>query len=243
LRRVAALGAAAAAATSSTVAAKASVIGAGIVTHLIVPGILGGVVGAVVLVGARSTWTPRATTQSVATVQPHRGPPDRANDVERVEPRPPTTSDTPPPTTVQPDSHAPAAIPRNVVPNRARPSASPPIAATAGPPVDAQERVPQQGASHGSTDLAAELDVMRQVHAALLRGEPERALAWLDARPAVTTGVFDEEAAAARISAFCQLGRTHDVGVETKRFLARWPRSPLSMKVGEGCASVSEKKR
>jgi hypothetical protein len=85
-------------------------------------------------------------------------------------------------------------------------------------------------------DLAAELDLLREVHSALRAWQADRALALLDrydrlGRP----GPLDEQAQAARVSALCQLGRATDARAALDRFVARWPGSVLATRLQSGC--------
>jgi hypothetical protein len=87
-----------------------------------------------------------------------------------------------------------------------------------------------------SDDLAAELDLLRQVHAALRARQADRALVLLDRYDrTVRAGPLDEEAQAARVSALCQLGRQADARGALARFAARWPGSVLATRLQSGC--------
>ena len=88
-------------------------------------------------------------------------------------------------------------------------------------------------------ELAAELDLLHEVHAALRARQADRALALLD-RWGRSSGPrpLDEEAEAARVSALCQLGRDSDAQRAIERFVARWPGSPLASRLQGGCAAL-----
>jgi hypothetical protein len=85
-------------------------------------------------------------------------------------------------------------------------------------------------------DLAAQLDLLREVHAALRARQADRALALLDRYDrTVRAGPLDEEAQAARVSALCQLGRQADARGALARFAERWPGSVLTTRLQSGC--------
>jgi hypothetical protein len=87
-----------------------------------------------------------------------------------------------------------------------------------------------------SDDLAAELDLLRQVHAALRARQADRALVLLDRYDrTVRAGRLDEEAQAARVSALCQLGRQTEARAVLARFAVRWPGSVLATRLQSGC--------
>jgi hypothetical protein len=87
-----------------------------------------------------------------------------------------------------------------------------------------------------SDDLAVELDLLREVHAALRARQADRALVLLDRYDrTVRAGPLDEEAEAARVSALCQLGRQTDARGALARFAARWPGSVLATRLQSGC--------
>jgi hypothetical protein len=88
-------------------------------------------------------------------------------------------------------------------------------------------------------DLSADLDLLRQVHAALRGGRPEAALSLLDrAGRGLEGGPLAEEAQAARVSALCQLGRVAEARAATDRFLISWPSSPLATRLRGRCSAV-----
>jgi hypothetical protein len=90
-----------------------------------------------------------------------------------------------------------------------------------------------------ASDLAQDLDVLRQVHAALRSRRSEAALSLLDrAGPRLATGPLAEEAQGARVSALCQLGRIVDARAATDRLLVAWPTSPLAMRLRGGCDAL-----
>jgi hypothetical protein len=155
--------------------------------------------------------------------------------------KPPAVSAPPPPATIprgRPESPADLA-PRpaaeaieapDVVTTAEEASRSPAAAATSAPAVTTLTP---------AVDLAADLDLLRQVHAALRGGRPEAALSLLDrAGRGLEGGPLAEEAQAARVSALCQLGRVADARAATDRFLVSWPSSPLATRLRAGCAAV-----
>jgi len=120
-------------------------------------------------------------------------------------------------------------------PAETSPRASPDMGATGAlEPAPADAPVPRPKAS----ELAAELDLLHQVHAALRARHADRALALLDRwGRSVGPRPLDEEAEAARVSALCQLGRDSDARVAIERFVAQWPGSPLAARLQGGCAA------
>jgi hypothetical protein len=90
-----------------------------------------------------------------------------------------------------------------------------------------------------AADVADDLDVLRQVHAALRGRRSEVALSLLDrAARGLEAGPLAEQAQGARVSALCQLGRLADAREATHRFLVAWPASPLAMRLRGGCDAL-----
>lgn len=143
---------------------------------------------------------------------------------------------------------APAAAPAAPAPRAAQlsPPASPPkptsdaVVPPAPAPTSAKiptgERADSPRPSR-SQKLAAEIEHLARVNAAVNAGDGARALALLaeydrEFRP----GMLGEERAAASVLALCAAGRTADARGAAKRFATKWPRSPLSDRVAGSCA-------
>src|SRR5262249_32536558 len=85
----------------------------------------------------------------------------------------------------------------------------------------------------GQDPLAVETRRLREVHAALRDGNPNRALALLDqASDGMELG---EERAPARIVALCRLGRMNEGRAAMAAFVAEHPRSPHADRVRRAC--------
>jgi hypothetical protein len=140
------------------------------------------------------------------------------------------------------DEPAPAPKPVPAEPAPRAPLASPPARA----PEPSSETTPSEPAPppaagrtpvSRSQKLAAEIDLLARVNAAVNAGEGTRALALLaeydrEFRP----GLLGEERAAASVLALCAAGRTSEARAAAKRFSSRWQRSPLSARVSKSCA-------
>jgi len=81
-------------------------------------------------------------------------------------------------------------------------------------------------------DVAAEVAVLREAHAALQAGNPARAIAVLDATKA--SGSLAQERAGTRVIAVCALGGA-DGKDAAERFLAGNPSSPLAARIRSTC--------
>src|SRR5262249_14174595 len=81
--------------------------------------------------------------------------------------------------------------------------------------------------------LAAETGRLREVHAALRDGDPNRALALLDQSPGGEE--LSEERGAARIVALCKIGRKDEGRAALVAFVAAHPRSPHVDRVRRAC--------
>ncbi|WP_044986411.1 hypothetical protein [Sorangium cellulosum] len=142
------------------------------------------------------------------------------------------------------DDRAPAERPREP---------APPIAPAEGKELDPRQaartrattprRAPRPGASGGpeappgvpaEDPLIAETRRLREVHEALRRGAPERALSLLDAADAGGQELR-EERAAARVVALCALGRTAEGRAAMLELLRKSPGSPYSGRVRAAC--------
>jgi RNA polymerase sigma-70 factor (ECF subfamily) len=71
-------------------------------------------------------------------------------------------------------------------------------------------------------------------------GEAAAALAALDQHARLyPNGFLAEERAGERVLALCDLGRTAEASEAARAFLARYPRSPLAVRVKGSCAAPS----
>jgi len=130
------------------------------------------------------------------------------------------------------------------------PTASPaplPAAASEAPPredarpTSAHPRVPvrrREASPPPPADLAGELALLTQVSAATKRGDVAQAnglLRTYDQR--FPSGKLAEERAAAGILVLCAAGHVPTARAEARRFIERWPRSPLVARIGSSCAA------
>jgi hypothetical protein len=84
--------------------------------------------------------------------------------------------------------------------------------------------------------LLAETTGLRELQRALRSGDAHGALALLDREDQQhRAGVLQEERAAARVLALCQLGEVALAHAEAARFERRWPRSALLARVRSAC--------
>ena len=84
--------------------------------------------------------------------------------------------------------------------------------------------------------------MLTQASAATQRGEVARAeqiLHTYDQR--FPSGQLAEERAAAGILVLCAAGRTQSARSEARRFVERWPRSPLVARIGSSCAAEGKR--
>lgn len=89
-----------------------------------------------------------------------------------------------------------------------------------------------------SVDLAGELALLTQANAAIKRGDVAQASQLLDGYDQrFPSGRLAEERSAAGILVLCATGRTESARVEARRFLERWPRSPLVSRIKASCAA------
>src|SRR5258705_8719277 len=86
--------------------------------------------------------------------------------------------------------------------------------------------------------LADEVRTMQEVDAAPRSGNGSRALQLLSERTPPQTGGLAEERAAARVFALCSLGKFDQGRGEAERFLRRFPRSPLAVRVRSSCNAL-----
>jgi hypothetical protein len=265
LRRAAAVGAAVATTTSASVVARAGALVGALAKPLLASAAVGSLAGAALLVAATASKPPApvqrapvvAITQPVAgasqalpaaptpeaamtpAVAPAKISPTQDPDLNaRASASVSTLAKTPPKT--DPNLRAmaatggppplPSAVPLGATPTPAPGTA--PILATL--PADSPRTSPT------TDDLAAELGLLHDVHTALRAGQPDRALALLDrSTTLLERGAMAEQAHAARVSALCQLGRVADARAEIERFVARWPASPLAVRLEGGCSAIA----
>jgi len=142
------------------------------------------------------------------------------------------------------DEQPPTVTPVPAAPAPRAPLAAPPARAPE-PPSEATPSEPAPPPASGkipasrSQKLAAEIDLLARVNAAVNAGEGTRALGLLaeydrEFRP----GLLGEERAAASVLALCAAGRTSEARAAAKRFGSRWQRSPLSARVSKSCAGT-----
>lgn len=111
---------------------------------------------------------------------------------------------------------------RNAPKSRTAPSASAAAAAPAAAPAD--------------DPLHAEIRDLRTAQQALRAGDGARVLALLNGQDtAYSAGALQEERAAARVLALCQVGRTSEARSLAQRFEQRWPSSPLVARIRNSC--------
>jgi hypothetical protein len=261
LRHAATLGAAAAAAGSTGMTAKASALASAVVGPMLTSALFGGLAGAALIVATtsmRRVPDGRALTPplvgAAAGVRGGASPePARA-----LAPEPQLLAKKPfSPASAHSAGIVPSGDPREPtgrLPIRVKPASLAVSASPAAPPslqpiapVAALTSPAPAGASTSTEpvdDLTAQVELLRQAHAALRASEPKRALDLLDRRgAALRSGPLAEEAGAARISALCQLGRESDARSAIGSFLSSWPRSPLSLKIRGGCPSLIGERR
>lgn len=96
----------------------------------------------------------------------------------------------------------------------------------------------QEASPTPPADLAGELALLTQVSAATKRGDITQAgelLRAYDQR--FPSGKLAEERAVAGILVLCAAGHTQTARAEARRFIERWPRSPLVARVRSSCAA------
>ncbi len=102
----------------------------------------------------------------------------------------------------------------------------------------ATSRPPAKSKAENASSLANEVQLLRDVDAALQAGQPERALQLLDShRGGQRSGAMGEERAAARVVTLCRLGRVNEARAEAARFVRERPRSPLIERVRSSCGA------
>lgn len=115
-----------------------------------------------------------------------------------------------------------------------------PSSATHVPGTRRPRRLSAPAAPPASASLAVEVKLMHDVDAALKSGRPEQALALLDEHREGDGGYMQEERAAARVFAVCQMGRIDSARAAASRFLRERPHSPLAARVRASCATPEE---
>ncbi len=118
----------------------------------------------------------------------------------------------------------PVAAPRTVVPE---PGAAPP-----GAPSPKAEPVISTARSVAPPSAAESLASLREAQAALVAGEPSRARRAAERVPA--EGPFAEEREGLLALSACGL-RLASAATDAARFAARWPESPLTLRVAAAC--------
>jgi len=145
---------------------------------------------------------------------------------------------------VEPAPAPPAPPQQTTPPAPMAPSNAPESAPSDAPesaPADAPESAPSNAPESADT-LLAETRRLRAAHGALQGGDPARALALLSEPSASTEGQsLQEERAAARVLALCELGRGEEARAEAARFLAQNPGSPLADRVRNACSRETDK--
>jgi hypothetical protein len=127
------------------------------------------------------------------------------------------------------------AAPPPVVPAEAAPLVAPrPSAAHPRKPIHRPE-----ASALPAADLAGELASLTQVNAALKGGDVARAGELLrDYDQRFPSGKLAEERAAAGVLVLCASGSTQSASTEARRFVERWPRSPLVVRIKASCNGV-----
>jgi hypothetical protein len=265
VRRAAALGAAVATTTSASVVARAGALVGALAKPLLASAAVGSLAGAAFLVAAAASRPPAQVqrapgapiTQPVArashgrpvapspeaamtpAVAPTKMSPNRDPDLNARAPASASTLSKTPSKT-DPDLSAMAATGGPPPLTSAASLAATPSPAPATAPILATVPADVPHTSPTTDDLAAELGLLHDVHRALRAGQPDRALALLDrSATLLERGAMAEQAHAARVSALCQLGRVADARAEIERFVARWPASPLAVRLEGGCSAVA----
>lgn len=84
--------------------------------------------------------------------------------------------------------------------------------------------------------LAAETQLIRQAHQAIVSGNVKQALALLDEHARqFPAGILTEERVATQIIAHCRLGQFADAQARLTRFASTWPQSPHLARVRSAC--------
>jgi hypothetical protein len=149
-------------------------------------------------------------------------------------------TDRPPPAThaarpAKPAPTPPAGAPPGL---EDQPSAAAPVAESLRPPSHPRGSAHRHETSPPApADLSGELGLLTQANAAIQQGEVARAdqlLRAYDRR--YPAGQLAQERAAAGILIDCATGRVPTARAAARRFLERWPRSPLVPRIQSSCA-------
>lgn len=115
-------------------------------------------------------------------------------------------------------------------------SAEPPKAPLANPRTSVGKASVDPAPLPAPDQLKAETAALREAQQALRMGEPDLALSLISKQNhRFSDGILQQERAAARIMALCQLGRATEGSAEVTRFALRWPKSPLLARVKNAC--------
>jgi hypothetical protein len=178
-----------------------------------------GAVGTGAYLGARAVKEHAARRPAVEKMVVARSPAVAPASEERVSPP-------------LPDEHAPPAM---VV--------APTPVQTPGPKRREPRPAPAPVAQPALPDLGAEMALLQTANAALGRGQVEQALSVLaNYDRTFGTGQLAEERSALGVLALCAAGRNDEAIRAHKRFLQRWPKSPLVARLVSSCAA-SEPRR
>ncbi|WP_437996240.1 hypothetical protein WMF26_34670 [Sorangium sp. So ce185] len=174
---------------------------------------------------------PRASTASAAVIERARAAaaaqPAASDDrAPAASPRAPAESPRAPPRPIEPADGEELDPPQAARTRPTTPRRAPRPAASGGP--GAPPEVPAED------PLVAETRRLREVHEALRRGDPARALSLLDAADAGGQELR-EERAAARVVALCDLGKTAEGRAAMVELLRKSPGSPYSGRVRAAC--------
>lgn len=115
------------------------------------------------------------------------------------------------------------------VPIVTAPSSEPSASST---PVAPRSAAPTLVARMAEPTLESDMQLLRDVDAALRAGHADAALQMLDHRRSYgSAGALVQERAAARVVALSVIGRTGEARAAASSFLERWPDSPLASRV------------
>ncbi len=152
------------------------------------------------------------------------------------------------PALAAPEVVAPLAGPSGSIEPVASAQASPrepPIAVDPRPrvvraPISGLTASPSSRAPSSTGDVAAEVRLLGEAHAAIQGGQAERALVLLEEHARrYPNGALGEEREAARIAALCEVGRTVEARSAADRFLRASPLSPHAGRVRASCGVAS----
>jgi hypothetical protein len=116
------------------------------------------------------------------------------------------------------------------------PAPAPPAGASAHP----RRAAPASNARDAEPSFESDVQLLREVDAALRAGRADAALRMLDERTIHgSAGALAQERAAARVLALCALGRKGEVRAASSSFLREWPDSPLAPRVASTCEAAA----